>query len=45
MSDNYYTILGLPQNATSKQIRERFLELARERHPDRYRGGQGADRS
>ena len=38
MSDNYYTILGLPQNATSKQIRERFLELARERHPDRYRG-------
>ncbi len=38
MSDDYYTILGLPHNATAKQIRERFLELARERHPDRYRG-------
>ncbi|MGB6641368.1 MAG: DnaJ domain-containing protein, partial [Thermoanaerobaculia bacterium] len=38
MSDDYYAILGLPQNATAKQIRERFLELARERHPDRYRG-------
>lgn len=38
MSDDYYHILGLPQNATSKQIRERFLEMARERHPDRYQG-------
>jgi curved DNA-binding protein CbpA len=38
MSDDYYHILGLPQNATTKQIRERFLELARERHPDRYQG-------
>jgi curved DNA-binding protein CbpA len=38
MSDDYYTVLGLPQNATAKQIRERFLELARERHPDRIRG-------
>jgi curved DNA-binding protein CbpA len=38
MSDDYYTILGLVQNATAKQIRERFLELARERHPDRYYG-------
>jgi curved DNA-binding protein CbpA len=38
MSENYYNILGLPHNATSKQIRERFLELARERHPDRYQG-------
>lgn len=38
MSDDFYTILGLPHNATSKQIRDRFLELARERHPDRFRG-------
>ncbi len=38
MNDDYYTILGLPHNATAKQIRERFLELARERHPDRFRG-------
>ena len=36
MSVNYYTILGVPSNATTKQIRERFLQLAREQHPDRY---------
>lgn len=36
MSENYYTILGVPSNATTKQIRERFLQLAREQHPDRY---------
>ena len=36
MSENYYTILGVPSSATTKQIRERFLQLAREQHPDRY---------
>ena len=36
MSETYYTILGVPKNATSKQVRERFLQLARDRHPDRY---------
>ena len=35
-SDDYYEILGVPRNATSKQIRDRFLQLARDRHPDRY---------
>ena len=39
MAKNYYEVLGLRQNATTRQIRERFLELARERHPDRIRGG------
>lgn len=36
MSENYYTILGLPKNATTQQIRGRFLQLVRERHPDRF---------
>jgi curved DNA-binding protein CbpA len=36
MSDNYYAILGVAQNATREQIRARFLALARERHPDRF---------
>ena len=36
MTETYYTILGVPQNATSKQVRERFLQLARDRHPDRF---------
>lgn len=38
MAENYYATLGIPQNATREQIRERFLVLARERHPDRYQG-------
>jgi curved DNA-binding protein CbpA len=43
MTDSYYTILGVPKNATSKQIRERFLQLARDRHPDRYAAEEKAD--
>jgi curved DNA-binding protein CbpA len=39
MSDTYYSILGVSKNATSKRIRERFLQLARERHPDRFTTG------
>jgi len=35
-SEDYYGILGVPRNATSKQIRDRFLQLARDRHPDRF---------
>ncbi len=42
MAKDYYSVLGLPQNATAKQVRARFLELARSRHPDRF---QGADKS
>lgn len=38
MAANYYAILGLSQNATAEQIRERFLTLAKQRHPDRFRG-------
>lgn len=36
MAETYYTVLGVPSNATSKQIRDRFLQLARDRHPDRF---------
>ncbi len=35
---NYYNILGLPRNATEQQIRDRFRQLARQRHPDRFQG-------
>ena len=35
-SQDYYGILGVAKNATSKQIRDRFLQLARDRHPDRF---------
>lgn len=38
MSKDYYAILGVPRDATPKQVRERFLELARLQHPDRFQG-------
>lgn len=42
MGKDYYAVLGLPRNATSQQVRARFLELARERHPDRFQGSEKA---
>ena len=38
MARDLYAILALPRNASSEQIRQRFRELARERHPDRFQG-------
>lgn len=38
MAKDFYAILGVPRNATKEQIRDRFLELTRERHPDRFSG-------
>ncbi len=38
MSKSYYAILGVPQNATARQVKQRFLALARERHPDNFQG-------
>jgi DnaJ-class molecular chaperone len=40
MSTDFYGVLGVPRNATSEQIKERFLQLTRERHPDRFAGVQ-----
>jgi curved DNA-binding protein CbpA len=38
MAKNHYAILGIDRNATRDQIRDRFRQLARERHPDRFQG-------
>ena len=38
MPKDFYAVLGLPRNATEEQIRQRFRELARVRHPDRFQG-------
>ncbi len=35
---DYYAVLAIPQDATHQQIRARFLELARKRHPDLFSG-------
>ncbi len=46
MKANYYEILGVDRSASEQEIRERFRSLARENHPDRYRGDDkaGAER-
>lgn len=35
---DFYAILGLARDATAEQIRGRFRELVRDRHPDRFQG-------
>ncbi len=34
---DYYAILGVPRNATSTEIRDAYLKLARDTHPDRVK--------
>ena len=43
MKVNYYEILGVDRSATEQEIRDRFRQLARANHPDRYRGDDKAD--
>jgi DnaJ-class molecular chaperone len=38
MARDFYAVLALPRSATEDQIRQKFRELARLRHPDRFRG-------
>ena len=35
MSD-YYSLLGIPPTAGTAEVRQAYLRLAKERHPDRY---------
>lgn len=43
MKVNYYEILGVERSASDQEIRDRFRQLARENHPDRYRGPDKSD--
>jgi curved DNA-binding protein CbpA len=43
MKVNYYEILGVERSASEQEIRDRFRKLARENHPDRYRGTDKAE--
>jgi curved DNA-binding protein CbpA len=40
MARDFYAVLAVPRNATEDQIRQRFRELARTRHPDRFQGAE-----
>lgn len=40
MAKDFYGVLGVARNATEEQIRQRFRELARQRHPDRFHGAE-----
>jgi len=46
MKVNYYEILGVDRSTSDQEIRDTFRKLARENHPDRYRGNDkaGAER-
>ena len=43
MKVNYYEVLGVERSASDQQIRDRFRQLARENHPDRYKGNDKAE--
>jgi curved DNA-binding protein CbpA len=43
MKINYYEVLGVERSASEQEIRDQFRRLAREQHPDRYRGPDKAD--
>jgi curved DNA-binding protein CbpA len=43
MKVNYYEVLGVERSASEQEIRDRFRKLAREQHPDRYKGDDKAD--
>lgn len=46
MRANYYELLGVERSASESEIRDRFRQMARDSHPDRYRGEDkaGAER-
>ena len=43
MKINYYEVLGVERSASEQEIRDRFRKLARESHPDRYKGADKAE--
>jgi len=37
---DYYAVLGVARDASTRQLKDRFRALARERHPDRFQGAE-----
>ena len=42
---DYYAILGVPRTATSNEIRDAYLQLARDTHPDKVKGLEARKRA
>ncbi|MEM9554777.1 MAG: DnaJ domain-containing protein [Acidobacteriota bacterium] len=42
LNKDFYSVLGVARDASPKAIKQRFRELARERHPDRFTGEEKA---
>ncbi|MEM1182891.1 MAG: DnaJ domain-containing protein [Acidobacteriota bacterium] len=40
LQQDFYSILGVARNATARDVKKRFMQLARERHPDRFSGAE-----
>ena len=40
---NYYDLLGVPRNASEKDVRKAYRKLAREYHPDVNQGDQASE--
>jgi len=40
MARDFYSVLAVAKTASDDQIRQRFRQLARERHPDRFAGAE-----
>lgn len=40
---DYYKILGVPRNATQKEVRAAYRKLAAKHHPDRNPGDKSAE--
>ena len=40
LQQDFYSILGVGRDASNRDIKMRFMELARERHPDRFNGAE-----
>lgn len=43
MKVNYYEVLGVERTASDQEIRDKFRRLARDQHPDRYKGPDKAE--